>query len=140
MDQFIFELKTYMAVFLMMITMMMIMKTLLRMSHPAHWHSLKKQLQQPLVPEAFPIWFLAVGLFPGFFLSLLVLSSFQHIASGSSASQTSESQRLLSYKELTKFMLCVHFCCSKLMLRENCAYFTLLPEVFICFIFLQYRN
>lgn len=37
--------------------------------HPAHWHSLKKQLQQPLVLEAFPIQFLAVGFFP-FFSSL----------------------------------------------------------------------
>lgn len=32
-------------------------------------------------------------------------------------------------------MLCVHFCYSKLTLRENFAYFSLLPEVFICFIF-----
>lgn len=133
--------KRYMTVFFMMMMMVIIMKTLLRMLHlhPAHWHSLKTQLQQPLVPEAFPIWFLAVGFCP-FLSSLSFFLLFQHIASGSSASQTSESWHVLPYKELTSFMLCVHFCYSKLTLRENFAYFSLLPEVFICFIFLQYRN
>lgn len=95
--------KRYMTVFFMMMMMAIIMKTLLRMLHlyPAHWHSLKKQLQQPLVPEAFPIWFLAVGFFPfPSSLSCFCLL-FQHIASGSSASQTSESWYLLPYKELT---------------------------------------
>lgn len=64
-----FELKRYMTVFFMM--MMIIIKTLPRMLHlhPAHWHSLKKQLQQPLVPEAFPISFLAVGFLPFYSLS-----------------------------------------------------------------------
>lgn len=73
--------KRYMTVFFMMMMMMAtIRKTLLRMLHlhPAHWHSLKTQLQQPLVPEAFPIWFLAVGIFP-------LLSSLSHFLSSFSA-------------------------------------------------------
>lgn len=97
--------KRYVTVFFTMMVMMMaiIKRTLLRILHlhPAHWHSLKKQLQQPLVPEAFPIWFLAVGFFP-FLSSLSCFCLFlQHIASGSSASQISESWHLLPYKELT---------------------------------------